>query len=218
MNTSPKPAGKADHLRFDVKLQVLLASSVFAAFGWLISHIVDTHVSVPTLEYSINTWPAPEAPTHYGGTVKSASVTLRNLSRQKKFSDLTLVLHLEPSRTEFCSFLVQEPYDNFVVTSTSPAFGPDDPPKSEKNSVSLEIKEFHPEFELELTGHYSCRQKPTLNLDKTSDTVRMLASSIYTWIIRHELMILTLLVFAWLFVALYAFVRVCRKAGSNANE
>ena len=144
---------------------------VLAIIGWAVAHIVDRVVTAPTIEFRTST-------LHQDGQ-KILGVTLTNLTADKTFRGLRLVLVSPPGGT----------IQLMEVFPVEPAFEGDEPATVESNSVrssaSFRFAEIQPEGSLEARASYR-GQMPRIRITLDSGTARLVRPSIETWLARHE--------------------------------
>jgi len=149
---------------------VLLMGSVFAVVGWFVTYIVENVVSVPTVEYAI------DLAKNDSGRI---TVTVRNISRDHKFSTLKFILRLPQGGSG--------KFMEATIEPIQPAYPPRNPIKKTGLSISYPAIGLHPNTAVRLTASYSGKNTPTFYIDPSSENVRPMARGIQTFIIRNEL-------------------------------
>ena len=168
----------------------LLLGTVIASTAWLVTHVVDNVMSVPTIEYTVR-----------HPTSNQAEVTLRNLSRQHKFTDLIFLLRLDvPSGTSTpnCNFVRKSPR----MIGIPPGYAPNQRATFTSSTVTYPVSGFHPETSLRLIARYHCSEPPRFHIAADSGAARLVRKGFTTWVIRNELEFLFGLVVIWVAVTI----------------
>jgi hypothetical protein len=182
-----------------VLLTTLLAT-VFGAAGWLITHTVDRVVSVPTVQYELDT------SRHADGQIV---VTVRNLSRDHRFADLAFILRLPAGSSGKFTAATVEPIPPAYANRESP-------PSAEGSSASYEKIGLHPETSIKLKADYNGKTVPTFHIDQSGEAVRLLEKGLLTGAIRNEIEILSGLFLAWCAIVIFAFSTLTK--GANGDD
>ena len=164
--------------------------TVFATAGWLVTYTVENVVSVPTVEYDI------DLSQHTSGRIE---VTVHNLSRTHKFSDLEFLLRLPVERSG--KFQTENKTD---IEAIEPAYPSREAISTEDKSVTFPIKVLQPGTKLKLIAHYTndAVDPPTFHVGEKSETTSLVEKGGLTWIIRNDINILSVLFLVWTFVVL----------------
>ena len=170
--------------RIDIAVATLLLGTVMAAAGWIVTHFVDNVVSVPTIEYDI------EYNTDIDDCQKSSiTVTIRNLSRTVKFSDLKFILRLPVGGNGKFKCADMQPIEPF--------YRPREEVKTNDAAISYPATRMHPETALKLVAWYSGVVKPTFHIAGDGTAVRPVVRGFLTWIIRNEIIVFLALFLVW---------------------
>ena len=177
----------------------ILLGTVITATGWFVSHIVDSVMLVPTIEYDIS--------KPYDGRVE---VTVKNLSRSHKFSELKFLLHLNKQGTTessqyICTGFVKEKAE---IKGIPPAHPPDKKVQYDKYTVTYPFSGFHPETAFIMSANYKCNHTPTFHIASSSNVARLIEKGVMTWIIRNEIMTFLMLLVIWIFVVLWSIYKM----------
>ena len=175
-----------------------LLGTVVAGAGWLVTHFVDDSVSVPVLEYRLRH--GSKADPDFDCPFSRTEITLYNLSRQKKFKELTFLLFFNEGEGTFNELSKMVP--------TPPAYPPtrSGPPASFGNTFTYPRTAIHPQTELRLLGCYESKTHPTFHVTQESEAVRLVERGGLTWLIRHEFGVAIALLLLWTgFVIFYVF-------------
>lgn len=158
----------------------LLVGTIFAAAGWLITHTVENVVSVPTVEYDID-----DSKKDSG----HVAVTLRNLSQDRKFSELEFILRLPEGGSG--------KFEKGAVEPIPPAYSARESSIIEDLAISYPAIGLHPGTSVRLTASYSGDTIPTFHIEPKGEGARLRTKGWLTWIISHEIEVLFGLLVAW---------------------
>lgn len=175
----------------------ILLGTVIAATGWLVSHVVDSVISVPTVEYEISK-----------SKKERVEVTMRNLSRNHKFGKLSFVLYLKEPKdeTQHCPGFTE---DGARIVGIAPGYpSTNKQPNIVARTVTYEFDGFHPETAVILTADYNCNYSPSLHIKQSSDTARLVEKGGKTWIIRHEILLYLVLLVLWTILVTWAIYKL----------
>ena len=192
----PELRGGTWLIKLGTSTGTILVGTVIAAIGWLVSHIVDSVISVPTVEYEFS---KPDR--------DRVDVTMRNLSRSHKFGELTFVLYLkEPNDDSSCPGFIK---DGTGIVGIAPGYpSTEKQPEVVDRTVTYEFDGFHPETAVILTAKYNCNYSPSLHIKQSSDTVRLVEKGVKTWIIRHEILLYLVLLVLWTILVAWAIYKL----------
>jgi hypothetical protein len=176
----------------------ILAGTVFAAAGWLVTYSTDKVVSVPTIGYEI---------LYSANRKNEVTIRLQNLSREFKFSDLAYVLRLplEDGGT----------FDQAAFRSISPADSPRNPIETSDKSVRFQSIGLQPGTQLELRATYLGAIKPSFHVEPNSPAVRLLEQGVLTCVIRNEIEILFVLFVVWIGIVIWALSTARAREGTD---
>ncbi len=181
------------------KVFTILLSTVFGAVGWLVTHTVDRVVSVPTVQYELDT------SRHADGQIV---VTVQNLSRDQRFTELAFILRLPTDSSGKFTTATVEPIPPAYVSRGSP-------PSAKGSSASYEKIGLHPETSIKLKAHYNGKTVPTFHIDQSGEAVRLLEKGLLTGAIRNEIEILSGLFLIWCVIVGVAWWRLPKEANGD---
>ena len=170
--------------RIDIAVVTLLLGTVMAAAGWLVTHFVDNVVSVPTIEYDIKYETDMDDCQN-----SSVAVTIRNLSRTVKFSDLVFILRLP---VEGCG-----KFKCADMQPIPPSYRSRDRVKINDAAITSPTTQMHPGTALRLVACYTGVVKPTFHITGDGTAVRPVVRGFLTWIIRNEILVFLALFLVW---------------------
>lgn len=176
----------------------LLAGSIFAVAGWLVTHTVENVVSVPTVEYEFD---------DSGKDEGRYAVTVRNLSQDHKFSSLEFILRLPTGGSGR--------FGGGQIKPIPPAYLERDPPMPTDFAITYPAIALHPGTSLRLTASYSGATIPTFHIGPSGEGARLLAKGRLTWIIRNEIAVLSGLIAVW---AVMVITALGAMTGGGGNE
>ena len=196
--------------RIDIAVVTLLLGTVMASAGWLVARFVQNVVSVPTIEYAITHDATLDSTTRRRCSAHSSSViTLHNLSRTEKFSDLTFILRLPVDKAGKFTYKDMRPIPPSYVPLTQP-------PESTEHAITYPPAALHPGTALKLVACYSGEQKPTFHIAPDGDAVRPVAKGLLTALIRNELFVFSALFVIWtVFVCIVTYRGFAKEVGED---
>ena len=156
---------------------LLLAASVVGSAGWIVTHFVNNVVSVPTMEYVIE-----DNVDFDDCTNSSIAVTVRNLSRTQKFTNIKLILRLPVENAG--TFKAAE------MNPIPPAYRSREKVERDEKAVSYPGTGIHPGTALKLSACYSGDHMPTFHIAEGSDVVWPVERGLLTLIIHNEICVL----------------------------
>ena len=168
-----------------------LLGTILAASGWLLTHYVDTVISVPTIEYKYFT-----STTDTDGSISDifrTEVQVRNMSRHHKFENLDLIFRFTSSSdsSQNCKFTEAR------IKGVGSSYETQLPDWKGQTTVIFHITGLHPESALILTAKQTCGVTPTLQIRPTSTPVRLVEQGVHTWLIRHYIYVLLTILILW---------------------
>ena len=175
--------------RFNVTLVALLLGVITAASGWLTTHLVQNVVTVPTVEYDIeHDVRLDRIPRGCRSKDSNTIVTIRNLSRTQKFSQLGFILRL-PAGQNSGNFSGSD------MRPIPPSYVPHrkGEPRTGNYDITYPPTGIQPGTALELIACYGGRDRPTFHIAENSEAVYPVASGGLTWLIRNEVPVLSVL-------------------------
>ena len=186
--------------RVDIAVVTLLLGTVFAGAGWLVTHFVENIVSVPTIEYDVehDAILKPAIRDHCSANSNSV-ITIQNLSRTKKFSNLKFILRLRARTGEENESSGKFTYA--VMEAIPPAYSPGEDIERNDFDVSSPHMGIHPGTAFKLIACYSADEKPTFHIAEDSEAVLPVARGPLTWLIRNEITVLLVLLVFWIATA-----------------
>ena len=187
--------------RIDIAVITLLLGTVFAGAGWLVTHFVENIVSVPTIEYDVEHDAILKHAMRERCSANSNSViTIQNLSRTKKFSNLKFILRL-PGRNG-AEEKSSGKFTHSVMEAIPPAYSPGEDLERNDYDVSSPHMGIHPGTAFKLIVCYTADEKPTFHIAEDSEAVWPVARGPLTWLIRYEIIVLLILLGIWFVAAL----------------
>jgi hypothetical protein len=156
----------------------LLTTIVLGALGWLLTHYVDRLTASPTLEYSIS--------SHEVGARYRYLFRLRNVNRLRSYGPLKLTF--------------QAPGGGIVgysLAPVEPSSEGDDFPRVGPDSAEFTIPKLLPNGAIKVTLVTRDSARPVLSIESATD-VRLTRSGFETWLVRHELGVMGVLIALWI--------------------
>lgn len=158
-----------------------IVTMLFAAMGWGVTHSVDRLLSSPVVQF--------ETETKTAGNKTSFVVTLRNLSHDRLYKNLRLIFLL-PSK-DGGEFLTAQ------TIAKPPAWDGDRPPTVTAKSVQFDLPALHPSSEVALRAEFIGAVVPIVRLERAEPTVRLVAPSFETFLLKHEFKIIVGALLVW---------------------
>ena len=182
--------------KIDATLATLFLGTLVAAASWLTTYIVNNIVTVPTLEFKY------VHDIHNSlCSAKYSQITVTNLSRTMKFSNLQFILRLPVDRSG--------KFTDTQMLAVSPGYIPREPTIKTDDGITFPLTSIHPKTSVLLTMCYTGEERPTFHITPQSDAVRPLESGFLTWLIRNEICVLFGLFAFWTLIV----ILVVRKCG-----
>src|SRR5579862_4471686 len=160
----------------DTPIIVTLAIGVL---GWTLTHIVDRIEGSPALKYSTE--------HQVSGANSTISLTIKNITDDKTFRKLTIVLAAPPQST----------FKDARILPIEPAFEGDEPWQLAGRAAKFTIPAIQPGWEFKITGQYSGSGQAVVRFETADSTIRALEPSIETCLAESESKILYVLVIVW---------------------
>jgi hypothetical protein len=157
-----------------------LLTIMFAVVAWGITHIVDSLLKAPILEYNV----AKQA----RGKNTTFEYSFTNISRTKQFQDLEISFVL--SSNEGLEFLQDSCKIKWI-----PPLKHGEPAVKEKDTFKFTIPQFHPNCRIKVVMTVSGKGEPTLHYKSNKpESVLLEKGSIYTFIAKNERGIIIILI------------------------
>ena len=176
---------------FKHTINLLLYTSVIGAAGWLITHVVDSYTTTPTLEYRKT---VGVDQTLCGKENNRIRINIRNLSTSNKFKNLKFILRLEAGKNS--EFIKRQ------VIAKEPAYWTKEYLKSTPDSITFPETSLFPGTELALLACYSGDDEPTFHIMPQASTVHPIESGVLTILIRNKDLALLILFIFWTMVVM----------------
>jgi len=159
-----------------------IVTLVVAGMAWTLSHIVDPLLATPMLMYSIQV-------LNDGGK-KSIYLTLKNITRDKTFHDVRVIITAAPGDT----------LANRAVIPVQPAWEGDQPGVREGRTFDFTFPEIQPNGQFEMTASYRTETRPSLRISEPKGTVDPITPSVETFLVEHEIALFGGLLAFWIIV------------------
>ncbi len=146
------------------------------AVAWTVTRYADQLQSAPIIEYTVKTSEIKKQPC--------IDVHLENLTYNNQFMDLVFVLH---------GGGVSDP----KIFPSAPAWEGPNAPSAHGDLAEFPISAFQPGWQFRLSASYTGPKIPEFQLKDATSPVRLVKPSVETFIIRHQNMILWVLLALW---------------------
>jgi hypothetical protein len=150
---------------------------IVAALAWTLTHIVDRLLAAPLLTY--------QHQIIENGGKKSLYLTLKNITKDKTFQNVHLILTAAPGGS----------IADAAVIPIQPAWEGDQPGVTAGRTFAYTFSKMQPESQYEISISYSGNDPPTLRMS-SDGTISFVSPSWETWIVENEISLL-----AWLLIA-----------------
>lgn len=178
-----------------------IVTLVVAGLAWTLTHIVDRLLATPMLTYHFQELT--------DGAKKSVYVTLENIGRDKVYRDVRITLTAAQG----------DSLSNPVIIPVEPASEGDEPGERAGRTFDFKSPEIQPGGKFEISTSYSAANRPTLRIAMQSGSIYALQPSVETYLVKHEMGILAVLMFAWLIaLAGVGIWRFRTPGGGDGNE
>lgn len=168
-----------------------LVTLLFVSVGWFVTYSVGQINDSPTIEYAVRT------------QVLSASrnriiVDIQNVTRKQRFQNLEFSIRLVPG----------DPHDKLTyydIFTDAPGLGsPAKPLETGTEAVDFVVPDLQPGWQVHLVADHTGTRRPTFRLTSAAVPVRLVERSFETFLIRHELstMLIVLAVYAGVIAAI----------------
>ncbi len=157
-----------------------IVTLVIAGMAWTLSHIVDPLLATPMLLYRIQV-------VNDGGK-KSIYVTLKNITRDKTFRDVRVVI----------TAALGDTLANHNVIAVQPAWEGDQPGVREGRTFDFTFPEIQPNGQFEMTASYRTATRPSLRISDPSGTVDAITPCVETFLVEHEMALFSGLLIFWI--------------------
>jgi hypothetical protein len=148
-----------------------LVTVIVAALAWTFTHVVDRLLASPLVTYQ-------EQLDESGGK-KKLSLTLKNISSEKTFRDIHLLMAVP-----FGGLIT-----NASVTPVQPAWEGDKPPTWHEHTFEHIFPVMQPGTQLEVSVTYDGNEPPSLRMF-SDGTIKFVQPSWETWLVEHEVGVL----------------------------
>ena len=165
---------------------------LFAAIGWGVTHIVDRVLNSPIVEYRTEVVEGSDR------TTRTFVARLRNMSRDRAYTNLTVEFLLPPSSTG--------KFTTGTVDAKPPAAFGSRPPKMAGGSAKFDIPALFPSWEIALIANYTGDEIPELRLEKANPAPRLVRPSLETFLVDHEVKIILGAIVLWAGLILFLVV------------
>lgn len=153
---------------------------IVAGLAWTLSHIIDQLLATPMLMYSTKV-------ENSGGT-KIFTLTLRNITRDKTFRDVRVLL--TPAQNDT--------FTDHQVIPTQPASEGDDPGKREPQTFDFKFPEIQPNGQLDMKVSFHSSTAPSLRISDANGTIYPTTPSVETFLVENEFTLFAGLVVVWI--------------------
>lgn len=154
---------------------------LFAAVGWGVTHTVDRVLKSPVVEY--------QTKVLAGAKQSSLVVTLRNLSHERVYEDVSITFLLRGK--EAGQFISAR------KTAVPPAWEGDVEPMVTAQSVQFDRLTLHPAWEVMLTAQFNGPVSPVVHLVSAKPTVRLVPPSLETFLLNNEVKVILGALLLW---------------------
>jgi hypothetical protein len=162
-----------------------IVTVIIAVLAWSLTQVVGRLLATPMLRYSIE--------ENSGAGDKTQYIRLKNITRDKTFRNLRLVVAAPPGGE-----LTQRPH----VIPSEPAWEGDQPGSFAPRTFEFTFKEIQPNWTFEVAIRYRGPEQPRVRMSNPDATVFIVQPSIQTWLVEHEFEVFVALVIIWLCILL----------------
>lgn len=153
-----------------------IVSLILAAIGWAVTHTVDRMTGTPTIAFHLD-----------ARSSGKLLMTLRNVTRDHVFRDLTLVFTVEPGAA----------IQDVRVAPVEPAFEGDDPVVIYGRTAQLTFPQIQPAWAFSIVVRHTGKDRPRFRFEMKDGAIRATDESLETFFLAHEVCILLILVGTW---------------------
>jgi hypothetical protein len=150
-----------------------IVTLIIAGMAWTLSHIIDQLLATPMLLYStqvINT-----------GGKKSVYLTLKNITRDKTYRDVRVIITAAPGDT----------LADRAVIPVQPAWEGDQSGMREGRTFDYTFPEIQPNWQFEMTASYKTQSTPSLRISSSNGTIDTVTPSVETFLVENEIKVCT---------------------------
>ncbi|HMJ92682.1 MAG TPA: hypothetical protein VK472_01140 [Allosphingosinicella sp.] len=180
------------------KLSIFI-TAVIAAFGWLVTHYVDRLTSAPTVEYRIESKAVPAGYRHF--------YRLHNLSRTKAFGPIKLNLQAYENN----------PIQAYRFYPLEPASEGEDASNVQAGAAEFMVPKLLPGAEIVIMLRTAADNRPIMKVD-SADVIRLTPRNLETWIVVHEMTVVSILIAIWALMLVVLFVSARSAAAKVPDE
>ncbi len=159
-----------------------IVTLIIAGMAWTLSHIVDQLLATPMLLYSIQVLDA--------GGKKSVYLTLKNITRDKTYRDVRVIITAAPGDT----------LTDRAVISVQPAWEGDQSGVREGRTFDYTFPEIQPNWQFEITASYQTLGRPSLRISASNGTIDAVTPSLETFLVENEISLFAGLLIIWIIV------------------
>ena len=151
-----------------------IVTLIVAGLAWTLTHIVDRLLATPLLTY--------QQQIIENGGKKSLYLTLRNITRDKTFRNVRLIVTATPGGTII----------DASVIPIQPAWEGDQPGTMAGRTFAYTFSEMQPDSQYEVSVTYGGSDPPTLRM-ASDGTISFVHRSWETWVVENEISLLAYL-------------------------
>jgi hypothetical protein len=179
-----------------------LVTIFFASLGWVVTYSVERMDKSPTIMFRTT--------QQDSGGQKTINVRIENITRDKVFTNLQFACVLERDGDKFI-----RPW----IAPVPPATEGQVAPTVAGHSLTFNVAQLQPGWQLDLGAEYDGSGKPSFRLENSSDTVRLVTPSVETFVVLHEFVAMaTVLGLYLLIILLVMFSKQRSAAGGYVQE
>jgi hypothetical protein len=172
-----------------------IVTLIIAGLAWTITHIVDRLLATPMLTYQIQELAE--------NGKRSVYITLNNIERDRAFRDVRLTLTAAPG----------DSLSNPVIIPVEPASEGDQPGMQAGRTFDFKFPEIQPGGRFEISASYKGPTRPSLRISLANGSIYAVQPSTETFLVEHEIEVLTGLVVVWLITLVGVSIFHNRTAG-----
>ncbi len=177
-----------------------LVTLVVAGIAWTVTHIVDSLLASPVLVYRTQILES--------GGKTSFYLTLKNITRDKTFRDVRLIISADPG----------DLLSDGAVIPIQPAWEGDTPGNLAGRTFEYTFAEFQPGWQFEISAVFKGPKRPTFRIaPRPDEAVRAVPSSIETILVENEIPVLASMLIGWIILLVVA-VLGARSSGQNQYD
>lgn len=169
----------------------IIVTILLGIIAWTFTHAVDRYLQDPIIKVSKKTERTNE-------NKAKVVISLENISHNINFTDMVIVvLGNSPSNT----------FDKPTRRAVGPGWPPTTTLNSERDTIDIVFKSFHPGWKVQLTTTMFGQGDPRIQLKHAPVATVLQPAGFKTWIVENEILITTLLgAIAFLYIVVWLII------------